>query len=207
LAITPSRGLMSAINSQVINRLWEADLVIADMSFHNANAFYELAVAHVKLRPTIHMIRKDFPIPFDVAPYRAILFSTDEYRDLGEARRTLKDAVAEAIKLDKVENPVTHARGAFELAEKADPAIQVIAAELQNLKFKMEQLEAAYARGIAGALHPSLQSSGMSSGIRVGTPVLSTGGMVGPFSIGTAEGRPATTLGSFGHVAPEKDDK
>jgi hypothetical protein len=35
------------INSQIINRLMSAALVIADMSMHNANAFYELAVRHM----------------------------------------------------------------------------------------------------------------------------------------------------------------
>jgi hypothetical protein len=57
-----------SINSQVINRLLDAPLVIADMSLHNANAFYELAIRHMKQLPTIHMIRAGDKIPFDVAP-------------------------------------------------------------------------------------------------------------------------------------------
>jgi hypothetical protein len=40
-----------SISSQVINRLWEAPLVIADMTLHNANAFYELAIRHAVRLP------------------------------------------------------------------------------------------------------------------------------------------------------------
>ncbi len=129
-----------SINSQVINQLWDADLVIADMSFHNANAFYELAIAHMRHRPTILMIREDFDIPFDVAAFRAVVFSTGEYKDLIQAQRDLADAVSEAIKLESVENPVTHARGAFEIAEKGDPAIQVVTTELLSLRREVEQI-------------------------------------------------------------------
>jgi hypothetical protein len=39
------------INSQIINRLMDAELVIADMSMHNANAFYELAIRHMVRLP------------------------------------------------------------------------------------------------------------------------------------------------------------
>lgn len=63
------------INSQTIQRLMDAELVVADMSMHNANAFYELAVRHMMRLPTIHMIHKEWKIPFDVAPHRAIVFS------------------------------------------------------------------------------------------------------------------------------------
>ena len=45
-----------SISSQVITRLLDAPLVIADMSRHNANAFYELAIRHMVGLPTVHMI-------------------------------------------------------------------------------------------------------------------------------------------------------
>lgn len=66
-----------SINSQVISRLLDAPLVIADMSRHNANAFYELAIRHMVELPTVHMIQTDWKVPFDVMPYRAIPFSRD----------------------------------------------------------------------------------------------------------------------------------
>jgi|1186.fasta_scaffold276435_2 hypothetical protein len=70
-----------SINSQVITRLMDAKLVIADMSMHNANAFCELAIRHMVRLLTIHIIHKDWKVPFDVAPFRAIQFARDALRN------------------------------------------------------------------------------------------------------------------------------
>jgi len=56
------------ITSQIINRLHDVALVIADLSFHNANAFYELSVRHKVGKPIIHMIRKGEKISVRCCP-------------------------------------------------------------------------------------------------------------------------------------------
>lgn len=130
------------INSQVINRLMTADLVIADMSMHNANAFYELAVRHMVRLPTIHVIHEDWKIPFDVAPYRAIYFSRRDFKDIEQARTALESVVLDVTKEGfEVENPITHARAKFELDSHATPALQALAGELAALRGKIAGLE------------------------------------------------------------------
>ena len=62
------------ISKQVIEHLVTADVVIADMTGHNPNVFYELAVRHAAKMPVVHMIEKGETIPFDVAPQRAIFY-------------------------------------------------------------------------------------------------------------------------------------
>jgi hypothetical protein len=104
------------INAQVINALHDAELVVADMTTHNANAFYEMAVRHMVRRPIVHMIRNDQKIPFDVAPHRAIPYSYAHPDDVETAQTALQSAVEEAIRPDfHVENPITHARGVQKL--------------------------------------------------------------------------------------------
>src|ERR1700750_2605228 len=87
-----------SINSQVITRLMDAKLVIADMSMHNANAFYELAIRHMVRLPTIHIIHKDWKVPFDVAPFRAIQFARDDIDDVEAAKTALKITIDEVIR-------------------------------------------------------------------------------------------------------------
>jgi len=131
-----------SISSQVITRILDAPLVIADMSLHNTNAFYELAIRHMVFLPTIHMIRKDWTIPFDVAPYRAIPFSYTEYTDIEEAREKLRSTVKEAIQPGfAVENPITHARGIVQVKEHASNEQRVILDELQSLKGHLGQID------------------------------------------------------------------
>ena len=60
------------IDVDVIKHLIEDELVIADLTDHNANVFYELAVRHSVQKPVILLIEKPQKIPFDITTYRAI---------------------------------------------------------------------------------------------------------------------------------------
>src|SRR5260370_617275 len=63
-----------SITLQILDRILESELVIADLTDHNPNVFYELAVRHASTKPVIHLIDKQQKIPFDVADLRAIYF-------------------------------------------------------------------------------------------------------------------------------------
>ena len=65
------------ITSQVIERIVESPLVIADLSGHNPNVFYELAIRHVIRKPYVQMIKKSEAIPFDVATARTVRYELD----------------------------------------------------------------------------------------------------------------------------------
>jgi hypothetical protein len=123
------------IDSQVINHLLDAALVIADMSFLNANAFYEIGLRHMERKPIIHVFRAGEVIPFDVKPYRAIQFSLEHPKHLSEAQKQLKQAIDAVLAPGyQVENPVTRARGYAELSRHAMPGTEVILAEIEALK-------------------------------------------------------------------------
>jgi hypothetical protein len=131
-----------SISSQIIIRLHTAQLVIADMSQANANAFYEMGIRHMKRLPTIHMYSEGQSIPFDVKPYRAIPFKCAEPKDLKTAQAALKAAIEEAIKPGfVVDNPVTQARGVEKLEETATPEQRVFLDQLQEIHRRLEALE------------------------------------------------------------------
>jgi hypothetical protein len=99
------------ITVMMIRRLLTADLVIADLSTHNPNAFYEIGIRHMVQKPIIHMIKEGEKIPFDVSPYSTILFSLETARELKRARTSLAHSVEEVLKPGhKVETPVTSVR-------------------------------------------------------------------------------------------------
>jgi hypothetical protein len=139
-------GTPGMITSQIITRLIDAPLVVADMSFHNANAFYELAIRHMLGLPTIHMIIKGWKIPFDVAPHRAIVCARDDYRELVEAQKELKLAIDEAMKPGfQVENPVTHARGRLKLDRHASPEMKVVMDAIDSFASRLSKIEETHA--------------------------------------------------------------
>jgi hypothetical protein len=136
------------ISSQVINRLFEAELVIADMSLANANAFYELAIRHMKRLPTIHMIRDEEEIPFDVFPYRAVRFGYSDPAELESAKDELRGVTQVTLESSDIENPITHARGVIDIHEHATEAQKVILDELVNLKQDVSRTRALALRAL-----------------------------------------------------------
>lgn len=61
------------ISRQIIERLLEADMVVADLTDHNPSVFYEVAVRHAFRKPLVQLTEADQVIPFDVADVRTIV--------------------------------------------------------------------------------------------------------------------------------------
>jgi len=100
------------ITQQIFQCLAKARICIADLSFNNPNAFYELGVRHMCKLPTVQIIRKGDRIPFDVSQGRTIKIDmTDVYAVLDsvdsakkELRQHLKHALSSDYKGE--DNPV-----------------------------------------------------------------------------------------------------
>ncbi|MDB4915307.1 MAG: hypothetical protein JWM95_2951 [Gemmatimonadetes bacterium] len=82
------------ISGQVINYLLKSKLVIADLSFHNPNVFYELAIRHMVGLPTVHLIRREDRIPFDVKDFRTLVIDTSDKYDLIAKLETYRSEIA-----------------------------------------------------------------------------------------------------------------
>jgi hypothetical protein len=62
-----------SITRQVIELLLESELLIADLTEHNANVMYELALRHAWGKPAVPIVEEDdMPLPFDIAMQRTI---------------------------------------------------------------------------------------------------------------------------------------
>lgn len=130
------------IDVHVIADLLDADLVIADLSFANPNAFYEIGIRHMAQKPIIRLQRDSEKIPFDVSLYRAIKFSRDKFDDFERAKNELTRHVdAVFVEGYQVENPVTRARGQVQLRNDATPETRLIMDELSDLQSRLVTLE------------------------------------------------------------------
>jgi len=82
------------ITKQIIERLREDDLVVADLTQRNPNVFYELAVRHAVGKPVILMTEIGEQIPFDVAAQRVIFYDLDP-DNIEEAKNELEKQISE----------------------------------------------------------------------------------------------------------------
>ena len=93
------------IRVDMFRRLLTADLVVADLSIHNANVFYELGIRHALRDRSTFMLRCEaHKFPFDLQTDRYFVYGRDDpgasLAALTEALRHTRDAQerSEAVK-------------------------------------------------------------------------------------------------------------
>lgn len=77
------------ITSHVINKIISADMVVADLTGHNPNVFYELAIRHTLRRPVVQLMAKGELLPFDVAQTRTIFVDLYDLDSVASSRQEL----------------------------------------------------------------------------------------------------------------------
>ena len=76
----------------IINLIWRARVVIADLSSKNPNVFYETGIAHTLGREVIQIAQSTEDIPFDLRAIRSQI-----YLNNGEGLERLKEQVVERL--------------------------------------------------------------------------------------------------------------
>ncbi|HEX7317985.1 MAG TPA: tetratricopeptide repeat-containing protein [Pyrinomonadaceae bacterium] len=145
------------IREDMFRLLLTADLVVADLSIHNANAFYELGVRHALRDRYTFLLRSNVDkFPFDLQTDRYFTYNKDAPGDSVEA---LYRALRDTIDSDKPNSPVfallprmkeqdranfmVVPRGFVEEVERAAAGrqlgdLRLLGAEARNLGFEWE---------------------------------------------------------------------
>jgi hypothetical protein len=115
------------ITSQVITHLLNDPLVVADLTDHNPNVFYELAVRHAIRKPVVQLIQEGQKIPFDVADQRTIEVNLD-VESADEAKKELTKQI-HVVEKDptKVDSPISDAIDLQALRQSEDPQLNALA--------------------------------------------------------------------------------
>lgn len=97
------------INTQIINRIVDDDLVIANLTGNNPNVMYELCLRHVVAKPIIHICEKGTVLPFDIKDNRTI-FYTDDMLGAEELKGKIRLFLKEmSYDKDQIDNPIYNA--------------------------------------------------------------------------------------------------
>ena len=82
-----------SITQTIVNKLESADLVIADMTGHNPNVFYEMGYRARTKKPMIHLKRKGDSLPFDVNTIRTLEYDLTDLDSVEEVKERLKKTI------------------------------------------------------------------------------------------------------------------
>lgn len=105
-------GKPGMITAQVIQHVLNSRLVVADLSFHNPNVFYELSLRHATGLPVVQVIRKGERIPFDLDQFRTIQIDNSSIYSLVPHLETYRSEIANQARRvlessDPIDNPLT----------------------------------------------------------------------------------------------------
>jgi hypothetical protein len=93
------------ISKKIIRNILTSDLVIADLTGHNPNVFYELAIRHISGKPTIQLIEQNEKIPFDIAGLSTIIIDYKDIESLEKCKMRLISYIKNSHK-EPYENPI-----------------------------------------------------------------------------------------------------
>jgi hypothetical protein len=111
------------ISAQILDRVLNDDLVIADLTDRNPNVYYELAVRHAARKPIIQLVQKGEPLPFDVAGTRTILVDHKDLDSVADARKQLTQYIEtiERTPGAAFDSPISLAMDLRAMRESSDP--------------------------------------------------------------------------------------
>ncbi|WP_345911030.1 hypothetical protein [Bacillus altitudinis] len=94
-----------SINKQIIKRLLNDELVVANLTDLNPNVMYELAVRHATRKPIIIVCDKKTDLPFDIIDERTLFF-TNDMKGVIELNEPFKRMVKSFENEIKIDNPI-----------------------------------------------------------------------------------------------------
>ncbi|KAF0226165.1 MAG: hypothetical protein FD179_996 [Erysipelotrichaceae bacterium] len=95
------------ITKEIIQEIYDANLIIANLTDSNPNVMYELSLAHALRKPVVHLIREGQKPPFDISVQRYISYTNNMLGTVhlsAQLRKFVDDVTAKG---KKVSNPIT----------------------------------------------------------------------------------------------------
>ena len=82
-----------SITQTIIDKLLSSGLVIADISGHNPNVFFEMGYRKCTDKPIIHLKKKGETIPFDVNTVRTFEYDLTDLDNVEETKKRLEQTI------------------------------------------------------------------------------------------------------------------
>ncbi|NKR72922.1 hypothetical protein GS492_09735 [Rhodococcus hoagii] len=123
-----------SITNKVIERIVSSDLIVADLTGHNPNVFYELAVAHGYKKPVVTIMTEGEKVPFDIVDMRTVFYDLTNPASVHTAKAKLCASARAVLDNPNPTNPLV-AHAMFSTASNSADATPA-----DKLEFAMGQI-------------------------------------------------------------------
>ncbi len=139
------------ITHQIIERILNDTLVVADLTYDNPNVYYELAVRHVPGLPVIHLMKDGQKPMFDVQGMR-VVYVDDKLTLAKAAICAIKDQIKSLEENPKsLISPIQSTIAVLNLAKSSEPVAQALAIIMNRLDAIHARISTPSIHGFAGA--------------------------------------------------------
>jgi hypothetical protein len=129
------------ITDQIIQHLLVDELVVADLTGHNPNVMYELAIRHAIRKPVVQIIAHNESIPFDLKNMRTIKLNHQDLDSVEGCKRRLGEQIRQVENdATQVDSPITTAILQMQLEESANPEEKSLALLMRQVSDMSLQL-------------------------------------------------------------------
>lgn len=118
-----------SITQEILDALDDYELVIADLTGHNPNVFFEIGYRTKSQKPMIHLKCKDEEIPFDVSTIRTFEYDLTDL-DMVTATKERLEQVIRNFKYEEIK----------ESKKSSSVENNMIVASLNNIQYKIDVL-------------------------------------------------------------------
>lgn len=123
---------VDSITQTIIDYLNNAELVIADITDHNPNAFYEMGFRACTGKPMINLKEKGETIPFDISTIRAFDYDLSDLDSVDEVKKRLEQTVKSFDIEDSREDQDNNVEEGYSESEKGIIDILPVLYEIQD---------------------------------------------------------------------------
>lgn len=135
-----------SITKTIIDKLISAELVIADITGHNPNVFYEIGYRNCLEKPIIHLRKKGEQIPFDLNAIRTFEYDLTDLDNVEEIKNRLKQTIESFsfesqndISLDEETNKQSFSQGLLTLLYQIQDSVNELQQQVNKRDMEMIQ--------------------------------------------------------------------
>ena len=130
------------VTEALIAKIFEADLVVADLTGLNPNVMYELAVRHASGKPVIQILEEGQELPFDIRSQNTLYFACD-LAGRAEAVRMIQAAEEAVHRTSDLGNPIKRTVELRALAASNKGQDSIVARAIVDIQSELSRIRAA----------------------------------------------------------------